>query len=100
MTVHKVQGLTCSYVVFHSNSIPNISFAYVALSRITHPNSIIITQPLTLEKLTATPEQIAIFQCEGQRVLEVVAQTTAAASSAVDRMKAVARAHNSAMTPR
>lgn len=100
MTVHKVQGLTCSCVVFHSNAIPNISFAYVALSRITHRNLIVITQPLTLERLTATPEQLAIFRSEEQRVLKAVAQTTLAASSVVDRMKAVAQAHNSTITPR
>ncbi|KUF89408.1 Vacuolar protein sorting-associated protein 27 [Phytophthora nicotianae] len=100
MTVHKVQGLTCSYVVFHSNAIPNISFVYVALSRVTHRNSIVITQPLTLERLTATPEQIALFQGEEQRVLKAVAQTTRAASPSVSRMKAVAQAHNAAFTPR
>ncbi|KAG6942219.1 hypothetical protein JG688_00018250 [Phytophthora aleatoria] len=49
MTVHKVQGSTCSFVVFHSVSIPNISFAYVALSRIRHRNYIVITQRLTGE---------------------------------------------------
>jgi hypothetical protein len=100
MTVHKVQGLTCLYVVFHSKSIPNISFVYVALSRIRHRDSIVITQPLTLEKLTATPEQIAVFQSEDRRVAEAVAQTADTALPALERMKMVARAHNREMTPR
>jgi len=57
MTVHKVQGLTCTFVVFHSSSIPNIAFTYAVLSRLKHRNAIALTQPLTLEKLTATPEK-------------------------------------------
>jgi hypothetical protein len=49
MTVHKVQGLTCTYVVFHSSSFPSIAFVYVALSRIQHRNSIILTHKLTAQ---------------------------------------------------
>ncbi|KAG6951555.1 hypothetical protein JG687_00013532 [Phytophthora cactorum] len=59
MTIHKVHGLTCEKVVFHSNSIPTVSFAYVALSRVKHRNSIFLTQPLTLAKLNTSPEKVA-----------------------------------------
>ncbi|KAG6950532.1 hypothetical protein JG688_00014108 [Phytophthora aleatoria] len=56
-TVPKVQGRTCTFVVFHPSSIPNTAFTYVALSRIKHRHSIVITEALTLDKLTATPSK-------------------------------------------
>lgn len=100
MTVHKVQGLTCEHVVFISNSIPSIAFAYVALSRIRDRHSIAITHKLTLDKLTATPEQRLVFEREDQRVSDAVTKTADAAASVVACMKEVALSHNAGVTPR
>ncbi|KAG6942228.1 hypothetical protein JG687_00019196 [Phytophthora cactorum] len=99
MAVHKVQSLTCAYVVFYSNSIPTIAFAYVALSRIRSRYSIVITQRLSLDKLTATPEQALAFEREETRVSAAVTRTTNAAASVVVNMKEGARLHNAGSTP-
>ncbi|KAG6944867.1 hypothetical protein JG687_00017614, partial [Phytophthora cactorum] len=98
--VHKLQGLTCPFVIFHSNVIPNIAFTYVVLSCIKHRNAIVITQPLTIDKLTATPDKIATFQGEEERVSRAVKRTLEFAKLVVHRMKAVAQPHNSVMHPR
>ncbi|ETO74761.1 hypothetical protein F444_09578 [Phytophthora nicotianae P1976] len=44
--------------------MPNVAFAYVALSRVRQRESLLLTQPLAIEKLTATPERLAIFEEE------------------------------------
>ncbi|ETM37260.1 hypothetical protein L914_16167 [Phytophthora nicotianae] len=93
-------GLTCPYIMFHSNAIPNVAFAYVALSRIQHRYSIVITHKPRLEKLTLAPDRIAEFQREETRVSDAVGRTATGVALAIQRMKLVALAHNAAMGPR
>ncbi|KAF1785539.1 P-loop containing nucleoside triphosphate hydrolase [Phytophthora cactorum] len=62
MTIHKVQGLTCDKIAFHSNSVPTVAFAYLALSRVRHGNAILLTQSLTLKNLKSSPDKLATLR--------------------------------------
>ncbi|KAG6945582.1 hypothetical protein JG687_00017206 [Phytophthora cactorum] len=84
MTVHKVQGLTCKKIIFHCNSLPNVAFAYVALSRVRHRSAILLTRPLNYENLTLTPKRRAIFEMEEARVAAKVTQSKADAAPVVE----------------
>ncbi|ETI52113.1 hypothetical protein F441_04669 [Phytophthora nicotianae CJ01A1] len=100
MTVHKVQGETCERVVFHTNSIPNVIFAYVALSRIKHRRFIVITHPLALKDLTASALHVAAFENEEKRVNAAVSRTAKAALETISAMKIAALTHNRGNAPR
>jgi hypothetical protein len=100
MTVHKVQGLTCPTIVFHSNAIPSSSFAYVALSRVRCRNDIVLTSPLTLAKLSASAAIRDAFAIEEDRIEAAVVQTKEIASEFVLGMKHLALAHNVELRPR
>jgi hypothetical protein len=100
MTVHKMQGLTCSKIVFHANSIQNASFVYVALSRVRHRNDIVLTTPLTLAKLTSSSSVRTAFNEEEQRIENAVANTRVAALAVIAEMKQLALVHNQMLQPR
>ncbi|KAG6949453.1 hypothetical protein JG687_00014849 [Phytophthora cactorum] len=100
MTVHNVQGLTCDKIVFHCNSVPNLAFAYVALSRVRSGLSIMLTQPLRLEILLAIAERQAVFDMEEARVAAKVALTTANALPVVRAMQLIAQTQNRTNLPR
>ncbi|GMF28892.1 unnamed protein product [Phytophthora fragariaefolia] len=100
MTVHKVQGLTCEKNIFHCSSVPNVAFAYVALSRVRQRSCILLTQPIGYEKLRATPERRAAFAAEEARVAEKVAQTMAGAVPVVRAMQLIAQNEKQSNLPR
>ncbi|KAJ8526050.1 hypothetical protein ON010_g15133 [Phytophthora cinnamomi] len=72
----------------------NMAQSYVALSRVRHRSSIVLTHRLTLDKLTGSPAKEKEFQREEDRVSNAVARTTQSAVPAVLNMKAIAIVHN------
>ena len=100
MTIHKVQGLTCKKVVFHSEHFPGSSFAYVALSRVTNRLDLVLTTKLELKSLTSSDAVRSEFLEESDRVKRKAAQCKLDTQDTVRRMQLVAQAHNAQFLPR
>ena len=99
ITIHKVQGLTCPKVVFHSEQVPNSKFAYVALSRVTHRQNIVMTKELSYEKLKNSGKRDPFIQ-DSERLEELAIATRSACVDVVQEMQAVAREYNVSQGPR
>ena len=99
MTIHKVQGLTCPKVVFHSENVPESTFAYVALSRVTHRANVAVTAKLSYEKLKGTGKQDAFIQ-ESERLQELAATCRSASTNLVQEMQTIAREYNTSQGTR
>ncbi|KUF88393.1 Potassium/sodium hyperpolarization-activated cyclic nucleotide-gated channel 1 [Phytophthora nicotianae] len=100
LTVHKVQGLTCDKVVFHSFSIPSAAFAYVVLSRVRTREDIVLTAPVTLQQLQSSSDKRMAFTNEEKRIQQAVSSTIAKAELLISSMKLLALQHNRALAPR
>lgn len=94
MTVHKVQGLTCSKVVFNPTAIPSSSFAYVALSRVRAREDIILTQPLQLNKSPYQLKHKKTLQDECARLEELATITKQKNQELIRKMQYLAKFHN------
>ena len=100
MTIHKVQGLTCDKLVFHSEKVPSIALAYVALSRVRTRDAILLTSRLSMQHLTSSKAEKTAFKLESERVAQRAQATRNKAQDVVVVMKEVARRHNSAFVAR
>lgn len=73
MTIHKVQELTCSKLIFDPTKIPSSAFAYVALSRVTHRDNLIITRILSLPNTAGQRKLREVLVNEWRRMKSLAA---------------------------
>ncbi|KAJ8559142.1 hypothetical protein ON010_g8307 [Phytophthora cinnamomi] len=83
ITVHTVQGLTYCKVVFHSSTVPSVSFANVASSRVRTRDDIVLTTPLMIDKLTLSADKRASFELEEQHINAAVHRTASSARDTI-----------------
>lgn len=96
MTIHKVQGLTCDYLVFDPTNVPTSAFAYVGLSRVKRRDHIILTHMLALKTTQQQRRAAQILRNETQRMSVKSVDTTTQHGGLIARMKVMASTLNQA----
>lgn len=90
MTVHKVQGMTRRKVVFDPKDILSSAYAYVALSRVSDRNNIILANSLSLPETPTRANLRKTLLEEWERLDTKANETTKHNSRYVAYMQAVA----------
>lgn len=96
MTTHKVQGLTCEFLVFDPSNLPTSAFAYVGLSRVKERHNLVLTHLISLKATQQQKRASEILHAETQRVFDRSCETTEKNRELIRRMKYLAVTENQA----